>query len=124
MDGFLLRLQNELKEAVVKEEPSLHIYPSKDVDMILNYDEEDLKEEIPSTPTDKSLKLYLEPSDSTSKLRVNGYSFGKPSEHVTPFGRCTDKFVVKFNIDNLSDVENDDDEHGHGKLEDEIIKRA
>jgi DNA polymerase alpha subunit B len=57
-------------------------------------------------------------------LCVNGYSFGKPSEHVTPFGRCTDKFVVKFNIDNLSDVENDDDEHGHGKLEDEIIKRA
>jgi DNA polymerase alpha subunit B len=33
MDGFLLRLQNELKEAVVKEEPNLHIYPSKDVDM-------------------------------------------------------------------------------------------
>lgn len=43
---------------------------------------------------------------------------------MTPFGRCTDKFVVKFNIDNLSDVEIDDDEHGHGKLEDEIIKRA
>jgi len=37
MDGFLLRLQNELKEAVVKEEPSLHIYPSKDVDMWVVY---------------------------------------------------------------------------------------
>jgi hypothetical protein len=33
----LLRLQNELKEAVVKEEPSLHIYPSKDVDMWVVY---------------------------------------------------------------------------------------
>jgi len=33
MDGFLLHLQNEQKEAVVKEEPNLYIYSSKDVDM-------------------------------------------------------------------------------------------
>jgi DNA polymerase alpha subunit B len=33
MDGFLLHLQNEQKEAVVKEEPDLYIYSSKDVDM-------------------------------------------------------------------------------------------
>lgn len=33
MDGLLLHLQNEQKEAVVKEEPNLHLYSSKDVDM-------------------------------------------------------------------------------------------
>ena len=33
MDGFLLHLQNEQKEAIVKEEPNLYIYSSKDVDM-------------------------------------------------------------------------------------------
>ena len=33
MDGFLLHLQNEQKESIIKEEPGLHIYSSKDVDM-------------------------------------------------------------------------------------------
>ena len=33
MDGFLLHLQNEQKDAIIKEEPGLHIYSSKDVDM-------------------------------------------------------------------------------------------
>lgn len=124
MDGFLLHLQNEQKEAVVKEEPNLYIYSSKDVDMILNYDEEDLKEEVPGTPTDKSLKLNSEPFNSPPKSYGNGYSSGKPSKLVTPFGRRTDKFVVKFNINSLPVVENNDGEHDHGNLEDEIIRRA
>lgn len=33
LDGFLLHLQNEQKEAVFKEETTLHFYSSKDVDM-------------------------------------------------------------------------------------------
>jgi DNA polymerase alpha subunit B len=33
MDGFLQHLQNEQKEVVIKEEPDLHFYSSKDVDM-------------------------------------------------------------------------------------------
>ena len=33
MDGFLLHLQNEQKEAIVKEETDLHIYSSRDVEM-------------------------------------------------------------------------------------------
>lgn len=33
MDGFLQHLQNEQKQAVIKGEPDLHIYSSKDVDM-------------------------------------------------------------------------------------------
>lgn len=33
MDGFLLHLQNEQKEAIVKEETGLHMYSINDVDM-------------------------------------------------------------------------------------------
>lgn len=33
MDGFLLHLQNEQKEALIKEEPGLHAYSIRDVDM-------------------------------------------------------------------------------------------
>lgn len=91
---------------------------------ILNYDEEDMKEEVPGTPTDKSLKLNSDSFNSTPKSYGNGYSSGKPSKLVTPFGRRTDKFVVKFNINSLPVVDNNDGEHDHGNLEDEIIRRA
>ncbi|XP_043804660.1 DNA polymerase alpha subunit B isoform X2 [Manihot esculenta] len=124
MDGFLLHLQTEQKEAVLREEHNLHVYSSKDVDMILNDEEEDLKEVIPGTPTDKTLRLDSEPFDSTVKSNANGYSSGKPSKHVTPFGLRTDKFVVKFNINNLPDTENGDTEHANENLEDDIIKRV
>ncbi|XP_058005627.1 uncharacterized protein LOC110640495 isoform X1 [Hevea brasiliensis] len=124
MDGFLLHLQTEQKEAVLKEEPNLYVYSSKDVDMILNDEEEDVKEVIPGTPTDKTLRLDSEPFDSTVKSNGNGYSSGKPSKLVTPFGRRTDKFVVKFNINNLPDTENGDNKHAHENLEDDIIKRV
>ncbi|EEF47552.1 DNA polymerase alpha subunit B [Ricinus communis] len=124
MDGFLLHLQNEQKEAIIKEEPDLHIYSSKDVDMILNDEGEDLKEEVPGTPTDESQKLNSEPFDSIIKSTGNGYSSGKRSKHVTPFGRRTDKFVVKFNINNLPDTENGDNEHVRENMEDDIIKRV
>lgn len=33
MDGFMLHLQNEQKEAIIKEEPGLYIYSNKDVEM-------------------------------------------------------------------------------------------
>lgn len=33
MDGFLQHLQNEQEEAVIKGEPDLHVYSSKDVNM-------------------------------------------------------------------------------------------
>ncbi|XP_037497770.1 DNA polymerase alpha subunit B isoform X2 [Jatropha curcas] len=122
MDGFLMHLQNEQQEAVIKEEPNLHIYSSKDVDMILNGEEEDLKE-VPSTPTDKSLQLHSEPFDSAMKSNGNGYSSVKQPKHVTPFGRRTDKFVVKFDINNLPDTGNSDNDHVHENLEDDFIKR-
>ncbi|XP_050207491.1 uncharacterized protein LOC126656912 [Mercurialis annua] len=124
MDGFLLHLQNEQREAIIKEEPNLHIYSSKDVDMILNDDGEEKNEEVPGTPTDESFKLNSEPFDLAMKSAGNGYSSGKLSKHVTPFGRRTDKFVGKFSINNLLDMENGDNEHVHENMEDDIIKRV
>ncbi|XP_031269797.1 LOW QUALITY PROTEIN: DNA polymerase alpha subunit B [Pistacia vera] len=124
MDGFMLYLQNEQKEAVINEEPGLHIYSSKDVDMILNDDDEHITEDDLGTPTEKSYKFYSEPLDSTHKANGNGYSSGKPSKLVTPFGQRTDKFVVKFNINNLPNTENGSIEHDHENTEDDFIKRV
>ncbi|KAK2636699.1 hypothetical protein Ddye_031491 [Dipteronia dyeriana] len=126
MDGFLVHLQNELKEAVVKEEPGLHIYSSKDVDMILNDEDEHMTDDIPGTPTDKSQiqKLYSEPLDSTQKTNGNGYSSGKPSKLVTPFGRRTDKLVAKFNINNLPNTENGSNEQDNENTDDDFLKRV
>ncbi|KAL5760099.1 hypothetical protein ACOSQ2_018937 [Xanthoceras sorbifolium] len=124
MDGFLLHLQNEQKEAVITEEPGLHIYSSKDVDMILN-DEERMTDDILGTPTDKSQihKFYSEPLDSTDKTNENGYSSVK-SKLVTPFGRRTDKLVVKFNINNLPNTENGSTEHDNENTDDDFLKRV
>ncbi|KAL5762334.1 hypothetical protein ACOSP7_018598 [Xanthoceras sorbifolium] len=125
MDGFLLHLQNEQKEAVITEEPGLHIYSSKDVDMILN-DEERMTDDILGTPTDKSQiqKFYSEPLDSTDKTNENGYSSVKPSKLVTPFGRRTDKLVAKFNINNLPNTENGSTEHDNENTDDDFLKRV
>lgn len=122
MDGFMLHLQNEQKEAIIKEEPSLHIYSSKDVDMILNDEDENIAEDILGTPPD-NLKLYSDALDSTYKANANGYSSDKPSKLVTPFGRRTEKLVVKFNINNLPNTENGCIEHDDENTEDDIIKR-
>ncbi|KAL5827008.1 hypothetical protein ACOSQ3_018853 [Xanthoceras sorbifolium] len=124
MDGFLLHLQNEQKEAVITEEPGLHIYSSKDVDMILN-DEERMTDDILGTPTDKSQihKFYSEPLDSTDKTNENGYSSVK-SKLVTPFGRRTDKLVAKFNINNLPNTENGSTEHDNENTDDDFLKRV
>ncbi|KAJ4839405.1 hypothetical protein Tsubulata_016860 [Turnera subulata] len=123
MDGFLLHLQNEQKEMVIKEEPNLHVYSSKDVEMILNDEEGDAKEEIPSTPGDKSLKLQWESSDSALKPHGSGYSTVK-SKLVTPFGRRTEKLVEKFSISNLPDSENGENDNAQEISEDDIIKRV
>ncbi|XWS34618.1 hypothetical protein CRYUN_Cryun21dG0053400 [Craigia yunnanensis] len=117
MDGFLGHLQNEQVEAVVKKEADLHMYSFKDVDMILDAEDEDTKEVILGTPTDKSEKLHLDIYDSSHKTN------GKISKLVTPFGKRSNKFVVKFNIDNLPTTETVNGIHDHENLEDDIIKR-
>uniref|UniRef100_A0A2P2JYW4 DNA polymerase alpha subunit B n=1 Tax=Rhizophora mucronata TaxID=61149 RepID=A0A2P2JYW4_RHIMU len=124
MEGFLLHLQNEQREAVLKEELNLHVYSSKDVDMILNYEEDDSKEGIPGTPPDKPQKHHSETYDTTLKSNEDGYSSGKPTKLVTPFGRRTNKFVVKFSINDLPDVDNDNYECVRENSEDDFIKRV
>ncbi|XVE85256.1 hypothetical protein DITRI_Ditri17bG0077500 [Diplodiscus trichospermus] len=123
MDGFLGHLQNEQVEAVAKKEPDLHMYSFKDVDMILDAEDEDTKEVIFGTPTDKSEKLQLDIHDSAHKMNGSIYSSGKISKLVTPFGKRSNKFVVKFNIDNLPTLETANGINYHDNLEDDIIKR-
>ncbi|XP_010415340.1 PREDICTED: DNA polymerase alpha subunit B-like [Camelina sativa] len=124
MDGFVLHLQNEQKESIMREEESgLHLYSNRDVDMLLDKVPEDT-EEIVTTPTNKSQRLHPDPFDSISRSRDYGYSTGKSVGHVTPFGRRIEKFVVKFNIGNVAahaeNGTNNDVEDG----EDDIIKRV
>ncbi|CAL1413478.1 unnamed protein product [Linum trigynum] len=124
MEGFLSHLQNEQKEAVLKQEAGLHFYSSKDVDMILNDDEENFKDAILSTPPVKNAKPYPEPFDSAHYSNGNGYSSEKPSRLVTPFGQRTDKFVARFNINNLLDTEKGEEEDVSMDSEDDVIKRV
>lgn len=91
---------------------------------ILNDEDENIAEDMLGTPTDKSVKLYSDALDSTYKANANGYSSDRPSKLVTPFGRRTEKFVVKFNINNLPNTENGRTEHDDGNTEDDIIKRV
>ncbi|XP_062157586.1 uncharacterized protein LOC133865235 [Alnus glutinosa] len=124
MDGFLQHLQNEQKEVVIKEEPDLHFYSSKDVDMILNDEEIDTKEGILSSPTDRSQRVFSEPFDSTPQTNGNIFSSGKTSKLVTPFGQRTNKFLVKFSINNAPNTENIEKKHDQENNEDDIIKRV
>ncbi|PON82786.1 DNA polymerase alpha, subunit B [Trema orientale] len=124
MDGFLLHLQNEQKESIIKEEPGLHIYSSKDVDMILNDEDGDEKEDILGTPTRNSQDLYSEQFDYTPQTNGRTFSSGKPSKLITPFGQRTHKFVVKFSINNVPSTENGHKEQEHENNEDDVIKKV
>ncbi|KAF5746492.1 putative alpha DNA polymerase [Tripterygium wilfordii] len=123
MEGFLLYLQNEQRDAVIKEEPGLHIYSIHDVDMILNEEDKTVNEDIPGTPTENYLRPHSEQSDSIQRTNRSGYSSAKPSKLVTPFGQRTNKFVVKFSINNLPNSENYNSEHESEDVEDGVIKR-
>lgn len=91
----------------------------------MNGEGEELKEEIPSTPpTVNSQELNIDPFDSAIKSNRNGYSSGKQLTHITPFGGRTDKFVVKFSINNLPDTKDAENDHIYENTEDDIIKRV
>ncbi|XP_022734880.1 DNA polymerase alpha subunit B-like isoform X2 [Durio zibethinus] len=90
---------------------------------ILDAGDEDTKEVILGTPTDKSEKLHLDVYDSAHKTNGSIYSSGRISKLVTPFGKRSNKFVVKFNIDNLPTTETVNGIHNHENLEDDIIQR-
>ncbi|XP_009127568.1 DNA polymerase alpha subunit B [Brassica rapa] len=125
MDGFLLHLQNQQKESIMKEESGLHIYSNRDVDMLLDGIPEDTEDEIVTTPTSKSQRLLPDPFDSISKSRDYGYSTGKSVGHVTPFGQRGQKFVVRFNIgDAAAQAENGDNNDVENSEDDMIIKKV
>uniref|UniRef100_A0A5B7C235 DNA polymerase alpha subunit B n=1 Tax=Davidia involucrata TaxID=16924 RepID=A0A5B7C235_DAVIN len=123
MDAFLLQLQNEQKEAIIKKEPGLHLY-SNDVAMILSDEHEDIKEGILGSPTDRTDTLYPEPFDSTHKTNRNTLSSAKPLESVTPFGQRKNKFVVQSTLNDPPKTENIKKEHDLENPEDDIIKRV
>ncbi|XP_062110595.1 uncharacterized protein LOC133822327 [Humulus lupulus] len=124
MDGFLLHLQNEQKESIIKEEPGLHIYSSKDLDMILNDEDGDEKEVILGTPTRNSQDPYSETFDSTPQTNGRTFSVGKRSKLITPFGQRTQKFVVKFSINNVPSTVNEPKEHEHENSDDDVIRKV
>ncbi|XP_028061926.1 DNA polymerase alpha subunit B isoform X2 [Camellia sinensis] len=123
MDAFLLQLQNEQKEAIIKKESGLHLY-SNDVAMLLSDEHEDTKEGFLGTPTDRSDTLGAEPFDSIHKINGETFSSIKPLESVTPFGQRKSKFVVQSTLNDLPNVENVKKEHDHQISEDDIIKRV
>ncbi|XAR64436.1 DNA-directed DNA polymerase [Bertholletia excelsa] len=123
MEAFLLQLQNEQKEAIIKKEAGLHIY-SNDVAMILVDEHEDSKEGILGTPTDRSDTLNPEPFDSSQKTNTEHFSLGKPSESVTPFGIRKCKFVVQSTLNDLPNIDFVKKEHDGENSEDDIIKRV
>lgn len=123
MDAFLLQLQNEQKEAVVKKEPGLHIY-SKDVEMILNDEPEDTKDGIPGTPIDKYDTSYLGPLDSAHKTNGSIISSTKLVDLVTPFGQRKNKFVIQSTLNDLPIADCIKKEQDGENPEDDIIKRV
>lgn len=90
----------------------------------MNDEDEHIAEDILGIPVAKSPKSYSELLDSAHKTNGNGYSSNRPLKLVTPFGQRTEKFVVKFNINNLPDTENRSNEHDDENTEDDIIKRV
>ncbi|XP_061338738.1 uncharacterized protein LOC133285511 [Gastrolobium bilobum] len=125
MDGFLLHLQNKKKEDVVKEEVGLHTYSIRDVEMILNNDD-DTKDNTPGTPSDHHQDLYS-PVHDTSLMYGNNLSSGKPSKLETPFSKRTDRFAVKFSINTMPDVENGEQEPNHENAEndeDDVVRKV
>ncbi|ESQ28529.1 hypothetical protein EUTSA_v10018287mg [Eutrema salsugineum] len=126
MDGFLLHLQNQQRESIMKEEAGLHIYSNRDVDMILDGIPEDTTEETVTTPTNNSQRLHPDPFDSINRSKDYGYSTGKSAGHVTPFARRIDKFVVKFNIGNNveAQAENGHNNDVESSEDDMIIQRV
>ncbi|KAK3040809.1 hypothetical protein RJ639_029153 [Escallonia herrerae] len=105
MDTFLQQLQNEQKEALINEEPGLHLY-SNDVAMILNDEPEYPKDDIHGTPIDRPRSYYTEPFDSTHKANGSVLSSGHSSQIVTPFGQRKNKFAVQSTLNGLPATEN------------------
>ena len=76
-----------------------------DLPRILDALDEDRKEVVFETPTEKSEKLHLDLCDSVKRTNRYIYSSRRISKLVSLFGKRSNKFVVKFNIGNLPTME-------------------
>lgn len=90
----------------------------------MNDDDGDAKEEVPGTPTRNSQDPYSGPFDSTPQTNGRMFSSGKPSKLITPFAQRTQKFVVKFSINNMPSVENGEKELDPENHEDDVIRKV
>lgn len=91
---------------------------------LLNYEDEDSKEDILKTPNGKSQSLHKDHFDLTPNTNGGLFSSGKPSKHVTPFGRRIEKFVMKFSINSMPVKESAEREDNCENDEDAIIKKV
>ncbi|KAJ0976973.1 hypothetical protein J5N97_012447 [Dioscorea zingiberensis] len=129
MDGFLSYLQNELKERTIKDEPLLHIYSSSDIDMVLNEENNGVKELLLDTPGSGNQyeRQYLDNSVTVTPRTNEKGSTMKESkdihDRVTPFGQRMNKFVSQFNF-NAKIMDDGVGRQEHENMEDEIIRRV
>ncbi|KAL2484471.1 putative microtubule-associated protein futsch [Abeliophyllum distichum] len=123
MGAFLQQLQNEQRDKVIAREAGLHLY-SSDVSMLLNEEDEDVKEGILDTPTDKSTRANEEPSDSAQKTNGSLFASEKHLVSVTPFGQRKNKFVVQSTLNEHPNIQSIKEEQDRANSEDDIIKRV
>ncbi|XP_047325252.1 DNA polymerase alpha subunit B [Impatiens glandulifera] len=123
MDAFMVYLQNEQKEAIIKQEPGLHI-SSKDVEMILNDNNEDTEEVMYGTPTKGSETVHMEPFDSAYKTKGDTFPSGRHRESMTPFGQRKTKFVLQIDRNDLTNIEDSQKECNDEFSDDDIIKKV
>ena len=91
---------------------------------ILSDEHEEIKEDILGTPSDRSGRHHADPFDSAQRTNGNSSSYGKPSNHVTPFGKRTSKFVVQLTVNNPPSAENGKNENKFENVDDDIIRRV
>lgn len=90
---------------------------------ILNNEDEYSKEDDIGTPSHRS-NLSPEQSDLMHQTSGKAYSSGKASTLITPFGQRTEKFAVRFSINQQSGGENGKMEHDIESSEDDFIKKV
>uniref|UniRef100_A0A0D9XY55 DNA polymerase alpha subunit B n=1 Tax=Leersia perrieri TaxID=77586 RepID=A0A0D9XY55_9ORYZ len=127
MDGFLSHLQNEVKDRIIKEETSLHIYSSNDVDMLLSSTHTD-EEGFLDTPGTKQEK----PNGEACNSELTPLTTDRPSssrlaktngDRITPFSQRVNKFTQQYvlNSDNVVSVPSKNEIES---TEDEVIRRV
>lgn len=137
MDGFRQHLQNEQKEAFLKQETDLHFYSSNDIDMLLNDEHESNEDKLPQTPVRQSdvsnlqnTPDILSPSSviktpSTDRRLSNGKQrstvLSSPGP-VTPFENRSSKCVLQF-VFNKHILDSIVGQRAVSESEDDLIKR-